>query len=101
MIRADFIYLIKEGTHGVFEDPSVHEIKRGVFCEVRSVGANEYYRALEHGLEPQFVFTIADYTEYDGEKTIEYNGQRWRVVRVYYDDNAVELTVEEAVHNVR
>ena len=98
MIRADVIYLIHTETHGVFEAPT--EKKKRVYCEVRSVGMNEFYRAMEHGIEPTYVFTLADYADYDGEKLVEYHGKRYRVVRVYFDDHSVELTVEEETHHV-
>lgn len=96
MINHDVITLIKRETHGVFTAPE--ESTREVFCTVESVGMNEFYRALEHGIEPQFRFILADYAEYDGEKLLEYHGNRYRIVRTYIDDHAVELTVEEATN---
>lgn len=96
MIKADVITLIGESpeAHGIFDPPS--EIRRDVFCEIHSVSRNEYYKAMENGLRPSFVFMLSDEAEYDGEKIAEYNGKRYRIVRTYYDRQRVELVVEEA-----
>lgn len=96
MNRTGVIKLIGEdpAAHGIFDAPK--ETERTVFCTIRSVGYNEYYRAMDHDLSPSFVFRLADYAEYQGEKICVYEGVRYRVVRVYIDGTAVELTVEEA-----
>ena len=96
MIRQDVIDLIAEtpAAHGIFDKPT--ETKRTVFCEVRSVGMTEYYRALEQDLHPEFVFVLTDYAEYANEKICEYHGKRYRIIRTYVDRQRIELTVEEA-----
>ena len=96
MIRADVITLIGEfpEPRGIFEDHI--EPRREVFCEVRSIGVNEFYRALSQDLHPVCVFVLADYAEYKGEKIVEWHGKRLRVVRTYIDRQRIELTVEEA-----
>lgn len=96
MIRQSVLYLIAEApaAHGIFDKPE--ETKRMVYCTVRSVGYNEFYRALENDLHPTLVFTLSDLAEYNGEKIVEYESRRYRVVRVYLDGTIVELTVEEA-----
>ncbi len=96
MTRQDVLTLIGEvpKAHGVFE--TVTEPRRDVFCQVRSVGMNEFYRAHENGLHPTWIFTLADSEEYQGEKICEYRGQRCRIIRTYVDRQRIELTVEEA-----
>lgn len=96
MIKADVITLIGENpvAHGIFDPPA--EIRRNVFCEVHSVSRSEFYRAMENGLRPSFVFMLSDEAEYNGEKICEYHGKRFRIVRTYYDLQRVELVVEEA-----
>ena len=95
MIRADVIYLLAEtpGKHGYFE-PTVYT-ERMVYCTIRSVGVNEFYRAKEQGLEPDIVFTLAAYADYDGERLIKWNDKIYRVVRTYIDGLKIELTCEE------
>jgi len=96
VIRQDVLILVGEDpqAHGIFDEPT--EIQRTVFCTVRSVGMNEFYRAMENALRPTFVFTLSDMAEYQGEKICIYQGVRYRVVRTYMNNPRVELTVEEA-----
>lgn len=97
MMRSDVLYLVAEDpeAHGIFDVPE--ETQRMVYCAVKSVGYNEYYRALEQDLHPTFVFVLADYAEYRGEKICVYAGQRYRIVRTYVNAQlGIELTVEEA-----
>lgn len=99
MIFRDVITLISENpaAHGVFDTTS--ETSRQVFCSVRSVGMTEAYTALSNGLNPQFVFVLSDYEDYQGEKICSYNGTRYRIVRTYRNNQQIELTVEEATHD--
>lgn len=96
MWRSGVLTLISENpqAHGIFS--TVTETKRTVFCEIRSVSYAEYYRALEQDLRPTFIFRLADYAEYQNEKICEFDGTRYRVIRTYVDNTAIELTVEEA-----
>lgn len=97
MMRSDVIYLVAEDpeAHGVIDKPV--ETQRMVYCSIKSVGYQEYYRALEQDLHPALVFVLRDYAEYGGEKICVWNDVRYRVVRVYITaQQTVELTVEEA-----
>lgn len=96
MWRQGVLKLISEtpGAHGIFDQPTENE--RMVFCVIRSVGSQEYYRAMENDLHPVLVFRLADYAEYQGEKICEFEDERYRVIRTYCDGQAIELTVEEA-----
>lgn len=95
MVRADVITLIEEiqGAHGRFDEAS--ELRRQVFCTVRSVGMRESYEALSHGLRPEWVFVLTHSFEYQGEKRIEYHGVEYTVLRTYVTDaDGIEITVE-------
>ena len=95
MVRADVITLIEEiqGAHGRFDEAS--ELRRQVFCTVRSVGMRESYEALSHGLRPEWVFVLTHSFEYQGEKRIEYHGDEYTVLRTYVTDaDGIEITVE-------
>lgn len=101
-MRADVLYLVAESPadHGVFDKPT--ETSRKVFCTVRSVGMNEFYRAKENGLSPSIVFVLADYAEYKGEKVALYTPpgsetqSRYRIIRTYTNQQTIELVCEEA-----
>ena len=92
----DVLYFVEESpeAHGVFAQYT--PTQRMAYCQARSVGYNEFYRARENGLEPVLVFKLADAKEYAGEKIVLYGGKRYRVIRVYIDAAGVELTVEDA-----
>lgn len=96
MINCDVIYLISETpeAHGIFSAPT--EAERMVFCEVNSVSRYEFWRAKENGNFPAYVFRLSDRLEYQGEKILKYNGDRYRVVRTYVDGYAIEITAEPA-----
>lgn len=95
MMFRDVLTLIGEDpkAHGVTDKPK--ETERTVFCTVRSVGMNEAYQALANGLQPQFVFILSDFDDYEGEKICKYNDTSYRIVRTYRRNQAIELTVEE------
>ena len=96
MMFRDVLMLISESPaeHGVFDTHK--ETPRQVFCSVRTVGMREAYQALSNGLHPSFVFIMSDYGDYQGEKIVEYQGARYRVIRTYRNNQAIEITVEEA-----
>lgn len=96
MQRQSVVTLIAEHpqAHGVFDGPT--ETERTVYCTIRSVGYNEYYRAREHDLLPTLVFVLRDYAEYQDEKSLVYEGKRYNIIRTYITpQNTIELTVEE------
>lgn len=96
MIRDDVLYLIDEApaAHGIFDKPQ--ETQTMVYCQVRSVSRSEFWRAFENGIEPELVFVLSEYADYQGQKVLLYNGKRYRVVRTYVTQHAVELTAAPA-----
>lgn len=96
MIRATTITLIGEdpSAHGVFEVPD--NIQNEVFAEVMSASQNEFYKARENGLEPELVFKLTDYGDYNGEKILVYDEKRWRVIRTYIKEEALFIVVGKA-----
>lgn len=94
MKRYDVIDLISEQDRerGVFDTPT--EDTRTVFCEVKSVGRNEFYQANAVGITVSIVFVLSLDCEYENEKFVEYHEQRYRVVRTYISDDGIELTCE-------
>ncbi len=71
------------------------ETEREVFCDVRSVTRAEWFDAGRNGMQPIYIFTMFA-PDYQGEKVVEYNGQRYGVYRTYLGRNeTIELYVEE------
>lgn len=96
MIRATTITLLSEdpAAHGVFDAPT--EIQNEVFAEVISVSQNEYYKAMANGLQPESVFRLTDYADYDNQKVFLYEGERWRVIRTYIQEEALYIVAGRA-----
>ena len=97
MMRADVIDLITESAsaHGVHE--AVTETARTVFCTVRSVTRNEFYSAMNAGVQPEWVFVLTLAEDYQGERVVRYKEQKLRVVRTYVtSDDGIEITCERS-----
>lgn len=94
MIRAEQITFITEPAHGAFDTYTATEWT--VFAEIRSVKQSEFYKALNDGIEPQYVFVLTDYADYNGSKLIRYNGKLYDVIRTYtpVDGQTIEITVK-------
>jgi len=100
MMRADVIDLITENRtgHGVHE--AVTDTARTVMCTVDSVTRNEYYTALNAGIQPEYVFRLALAEDYQNERIVKYHGQKFRVVRTYRNqEDGIEITVERSDEN--
>ena len=72
------------------------DVKREVFCGFRSIGMREFYAASTTDFHPEAKLVLADYLEYDGETLVDYNGQRYRIIRTYRTGQELELTLERA-----
>ena len=72
------------------------ETSRTVLCSLRSIGQSEFYEASARDFYPELKFVLADYLDYDNEQLVEYNGQRYSVLRTYRAGQELELTVQRA-----
>lgn len=79
-----------------------NEYKQGIETESRSeimalyesVSQNEFYKAGEAGLKPEFRLTTA-IIDYNGEREVELNGARYGIYRTYeVDKDYIELYCE-------
>lgn len=102
MIRASAVKLIDAvpEAHGIYEAPA--RDGKTVPCDVQSVTRREAYEALSHGLHPEWVLVLADWAEYGGQMTVEFEGHLYKVLRTYTrNDHRIELTVERmTVHDI-
>lgn len=95
MKRYDVITLVKRDpkTFGADEEPD--EVTRDVFCEVRSIGATQFYDNYVAGIKISYVFVLSQQGEYDDERIIIYKGNKYHVIRTYINkSDAIEITVE-------
>lgn len=71
------------------------EIQREVFCRVSGISRREWFDAGHNGLKPELMFSVFC-GDYNGEKTVDYNGERYSVYRTYRaDPETVELYCEQ------
>ena len=95
----DVLTLIQQ-SRGVdeFGDPTTVETTRSVFVRLGSIGQKEFYQAHAVGLQPELKFIMADYLDYNGEMLVEYNGQRFRVLRIFRSGQELELVCYREVN---
>lgn len=73
------------------------ESTRDVFCEVQSVGRSDFYQAQQAGLDLSYVF-VTDAANYQGERELEYEGNRYAITRTYLrDSDKLEIYAGTAV----
>ena len=73
----------------------LQESSRIVFCNKKSAGHTEYFESQQTGkvVEAKCEVHKADY---EGEDTVELNGRRFFVLRIYdVDDDIIELTLTD------
>jgi len=74
--------------------------ERNIMCSIKSIGRNEFYAAAQAGLRPEITFIIHNY-EYNGEKEVKFEGQKYKVIRTYsVDFEEMELICEKVIGNV-
>ena len=95
MDRSNIISLISEKhTQDSIGQFISEEVKRDVYCDVRSISRAEWFDAGRNGFQPTFIFTMFA-PDYNGEKIVEFEGQRYGIYRTYRARNEqIELYVE-------
>lgn len=75
------------------------ETETTILCGLKSVTRSEFYNAAANGLKPELIFVVHGY-EYNGEKEITFEGNRYKVIRTYSDNfEELELTCERVAAN--
>ena len=85
--------------HEVGTDPVA--VRRKVKCQELSLTLAEVYQAGGDGLNPEAKLLIPYDKEYKGERALEYNGERWKVLRddPFKELNGVILTIRREKGN--
>ena len=67
-----------------------------VFCMVKSIGQNEFYKARETGLTPDCKVVLASHMDYDGQHYARYQDRVYRIMRTYInpENGQMEITLE-------
>lgn len=93
----DLAYLaekVKTGEQTIFGDEIYDYIKTPIFVNVKSVTRTEFYTAQTAGYNPEIVFEIADYFDYDGQQFVEYNDTMYKVIRTYRTDISLQIVCQ-------
>lgn len=95
MDRSEVLTLI---TEELYQDALLiqrtRETKRDIFCAAESVTASEFFEGGRNGLNPEFRFVIF-FGDYNGERIVEYKGQRYAIYRTYHaKTDTLELYAE-------
>lgn len=70
------------------------QTERTVFAQANSVSRAEFFAGGENGLRPEYRFSMLD-AEYNGERTVVYNGVYYSVYRTYHArTDIIELYVQ-------
>lgn len=83
MDRSNIVFLVGQtyATDSIGQQVAT-ETKTQIFASINSISRDEYFTASSQGLKPQYQVRINRY-EYDGQKEIEINGERYAVYRSY------------------
>lgn len=98
MIRNTTVNLIKKTyTPDEIGQQIPTETIKTVFCEIQSISQNEFFKAGQSGLKPQYKILIWGF-EYSGEIAIELDGKKYSVYRTFLrNDEKIELYLTEKV----
>lgn len=95
----DLAYLtrkVKTGQQNEYGDDIYKLEQKPVFVNVKSVTRSEFYTAQTVGYDPQIVFEIADYYDYEGQPFIEYNGNMYKVIRTYRTNVTLQIVCQHS-----
>lgn len=94
MEYSEIIYLIEEsiGADNIGNQVTALSSSNKCYAKVQSVRTNEFYSAVEVGLTPSMEFVIKK-LNYHGEHEIEWNNQRYEVIRVVEPKNKFDIVL--------
>lgn len=78
---------------------NITETRRKVLCSMKSAGRNDFYAGAVHGMKPELIFSMYQF-EYENESIVEFQGQKYSVIRTYSTGfKEIELTCEKVIGN--
>lgn len=101
MDRSELATLISETwTTDALGVSQKNETTRDVYVAVDSVTSDEWFNGSRQGLNPEFRFRMFRF-DYEDEKIIEYQGDRYTIYRTYIGRNdVIELYAQRKQGNV-
>lgn len=78
-----------------YNTPTTENTSREVFAAVDSITQNEFFRAGQIGMHPEYKFTMQA-IDYENEKLLQYDGVYYSIYRVYRASiDLIELYAQE------
>lgn len=71
---------------------SIDKCKRKVYAKIQSVRSNEFYNALDVGLNPNCEFVIKK-LNYSKEEELEWNNERYKIIRTIYPKDKFDIVL--------
>ena len=76
-------------------DATDEQKRGGIFANKKSVKRSEFYMANQAGIRADVIFEMWA-ADYDGEKIVEWDGKRFKVIRTYEPgEDKIELTCSD------
>ena len=99
MLTTITLISFRPDAHEVGQDPV--EVRSTVKAEEMSLSQADLYEAGGEGLRPEAKLLIPYDRDYHGERELEYNGERWKVISSdpYKDWNGVILRIRRVAGN--
>ena len=99
MLTSCVLIAFQPDAHEVGMDPVI--TRRTVKCQELSLTQADVYEGGGEGLRPEAKLLIPYDRDYKGERELEYNGERWNVLRSdpYKDWNGVILVIRRKAGN--
>ena len=97
MLWKNTAYLMKESkTLDELHRPKVSYTESKIFCNIKSIGQNEFYQAETAGLKPEIKIEtkLIDLTDVSH---IKLNGTIYKILRTYKKEDIIEITLTSMV----
>lgn len=88
-LAASLIKTVESSVNGVL---TIQETKRDVFCEIMSDIRSVKSEAGAYGINAEIKIKISDVNEYEGEKLVEFDGNRYEITKIFRIGDMLELT---------
>lgn len=90
----EIIYLVNmvKGVDSIGNDIIASETKTKCYAKAQSVKTNEFYSAVEVGLTPSVEFVVKK-LNYNGESEIEWNNDRYSIIRTVEPKNKFDIVL--------
>ena len=90
----EIIYLVNKvvGTDNIGNDVVSSETTTKCYAKAQSIRTNEFYNAVEVGLNPSIEFVVKR-LNYNGQNEVDWNNERYSVIRTIDPKNKFDIVL--------